>query len=104
MSSLLEKMPRGGEAYDPYFRPEDWSRLQYGRILWKNPTMQARLIAHWTDARHPYSRRFVEVYRPMVERLLQSTDDKKIDAELRLSGHSLRAIMREIPPVFGSFF
>jgi hypothetical protein len=45
-------------------------------------------------------------YRPFVERLLMSeeADNERLDAELRAEGHSLRTIMREIPPVFGDFY
>lgn len=63
-------------------------------------------MQHWTDPRHPGAERFISRYRPLVERVLESTesDDLVLDAELRKEGHSLRTIVREIPPVFGSFF
>jgi len=45
-------------------------------------------------------------YRPFVERLLESieADNERLDTEFRSEGHSLRTIMREIPPVFGDFY
>jgi hypothetical protein len=39
----------------------------------------------------------------MVERILESSlSDDQLDRQLKSEGHSLRAVMREIPPVFGS--
>ncbi len=87
------------------FSYDDRARLEYGRMLWKNPAMRARLLTHWTDARHPYHERF-QSQRKEVEALLESpaARDEQIDQELQQRGLSLRAIAREIPPVFGSFF
>ena len=84
----------------------DQARLEYGRLLWKRPDTRARLMRHWTDPRHPYADRFQEKYRAYVERLLCSTEaeDDAIDEELRQEGLSLRVVVREIPPVFGSFY
>lgn len=84
----------------------DQVRLEYGRLLWKRPRARARLLKHWLDQRHPYAERFSEKYRPWVEMVLESTaaDDDKIDAKLREHGLSLRVIVREIPPVFGTFY
>ena len=84
----------------------DQVRLEYGRMLWKRPSARERLLRHWTDPRHPYHQRFMETYRPHVERLLASSaaDDDAIDLELRKQQLSLRVIVREIPPVFGSFY
>jgi hypothetical protein len=64
-----------------------------------------RLISHWTDARHPYRERFLQ-NRALVERLLASRpeDDPALERELIQHDTSLRAAMREIPPVFGSFW
>ena len=107
MNRKLPKPLREPAApFDPFFVPDDWARLQYGRMFWKMPAMRERLLNHWCDPRHPYSHRFQEKYRPLVERLLKTTkeDNDSIDAEFRKEGHSLRTIMREIPPVFGTFF
>ena len=39
----------------------------------------------------------------MVERILESgLSDEQIDEQLKSKGHSLRAVVREIPPIFGS--
>ena len=92
--------------FDPFFVPDDWARLEYGRLLWKRQETRERLLRHWCDPRHPYSGRFQARYRELVELLLESEadDNERLDADLRKRGHSLRTIMREIPPVFGSFY
>lgn len=84
----------------------DQARLEYGRLLWKRPSARARLLRHWTDPRHPHAERFAREYRTLVERVLIGTaeEDDTLDAELRKQGQSLRSIVREIPPVFGSFY
>ena len=86
--------------------PQDEARLEYGRLLWKRPRTRDRLLRHWLDPRHPYSDRFSQTYRHHVERLLNSpaTDDETLDRELQKAGLSLRVIVREIPPVLGSFY
>lgn len=83
----------------------DQARLEYGRLLWRRPRARARLLRHWTDTRHPYAERFAEV-RPWVEQTLAASaeDDDALDAVLRTKGLSLRAVVREIPPVIGSFY
>lgn len=84
----------------------DQARLEYGRLLWKRDSARERLLRHWTDPRHPYAERFTAEYRPLVERVLVADprQDDALDAELRAEGNSLRTIVREIPPVFGSFY
>ena len=84
----------------------DQVRLEYGRLVWRRPHVRERLLKHWTDPRHPYRERFTETYRPWVEQVL-ATDaeaDDSLDEMLREHGLSLRVIVREIPPVFGSFY
>ena len=90
----------------PYTQVQDLARLHYGRLLWQCPQMRDRLLHHWQDARHPYARRFSAHFRPLVERVLSSaeTDDASLDEALQLEGQSLRSVVREIPPVMGSFF
>lgn len=85
--------------------PQDGARLEYGRILWRNPQARARLIKHWTDPRHPHHERF-EKNRERIESLLRShpAEDDVLDEALRQEGLSLRVLVREIPPVFGSFW
>ncbi len=101
----LAKMNQPVE-YDPYRRPEDHARLEYGRMLWKLPQVRERLLRHWTDERHPYRDRFLTRWRPLVEKVLESDPafDVQLDLELNASGLSLRVVMREIPPVFGEFY
>jgi len=103
--SLLDRVPDPA-PFDPFFVPDDWARLQYGRLLWKHPRPRERLLKHWSDPRHPWSERFLLRYRELVIRLLESPpeDDSRLDAALRQEGLSLRAAVREIPPVFGSFY
>ena len=80
---------------------QDIARLEYGRMLW-NSTARARLLAHWLDPEHPYAERF-QSKRSLVERILESPlPDDQLDLQLQAEGHSLRSVMREIPPVFGS--
>ena len=86
--------------------PHDQARLEYGRLLWKRPLARERLLKHWLDDRHPYRERFVQTHRTHVERLLASSSaqDDDLDREFREQGMSLRSVVREIPPVFGSFY
>jgi hypothetical protein len=90
----------------PYVQMHDLARLHYGRMLWKRPAARERLLRHWTDARHPYAERFTRQFRPQVEKVLEAdpANDAALDEELRASGQSLRTLVREIPPVFGSFY
>ena len=83
---------------------QDEARLEYGRLVWGNAAARARLLQHWTDDRHPYAERFENKWRPWVERVLAECDDDALDAELRQEGLSLRVVVKEIPPVFGSFY
>jgi hypothetical protein len=84
----------------------DQARLEYGRLLWKRPSARDRLLRHWRDERHPYRERFLGQWQPLVERVLasSSSEDDALDAEFRTLGQSLRTVVREIPPVFGSFY
>jgi len=85
-----------------YASYQDLGRLEYGRLLWKNPASRARLLSHWKSPSHPHHARFAQK-RALVERVLApSADDFALDVALRADGHSLRTVAREIPPVFGS--
>lgn len=85
-----------------YASYQDLGRLEYGRLLWSNPVARKRLLNHWTSPSHPHHARFAEK-RALVERVLSSgTDDIALDTALREQGYSLRTVVREIPPVFGS--
>jgi len=86
-----------------YASYEDLARLEYGRILWANPASRGRLIRHWTSPSHPHHERFAE-HRALVEEVLSpNLDDDSLNKALQARGHSLRTVVREIPPVFGDF-
>jgi len=88
-------------VWGKYPNYQDIARLEYGRLLW-NSAARSRLLAHWLNPEHPYVERF-QSKRSMVERILESSlSDDQLDRQLKSEGHSLRAVMREIPPVFGS--
>jgi hypothetical protein len=92
------------KVWGPYPNYEDIARFEYGRMMWRLTDMRERLLAHWLDERHPYRDRFSE-QRALVEEVLTSkVDIVTLDATLRDRGTSLRAVTREIPPVFGSFW
>lgn len=85
---------------------QDEARLEYGRRFWRDPARKARLLAHWQDERHPYRERFMNRWFPWVDRVLSAPfgQDDELDAALQKEGQSLRAIVKEIPPLFGSFW
>ncbi len=92
------------QVWGPYPNYDDEARFEYGRRMWRYPDMRSRLLAHWTDQRHPYRDRFAE-RRALLEEILSSNESPaELDARLRQQGTSLRCVAREIPPVFGSFF
>ncbi len=84
---------------------EEYAKLEYGRLLWRVPASRERLLRHWHDPRHPHAKRFAE-HEAEVARILASPKDAdaRLDAELRQRNSSLRAVVKEIPSVFGSFF
>jgi hypothetical protein len=84
-----------------YLPAADFARLDYGRLLWKNPKARARLLAHWTDPRHPYHERFAE-HRTVVESIL-SAPVERLDDISRHHGISLRAILRAANRRFQAF-
>lgn len=91
-------------VWGPYPNYDDVARFEYGRRMWRLPSMRARLLAHWTDPRHPYRDRFQE-RRSLIEEVLASdAPASDLDRMLRHRNTSLRCLAREIPPVFGSFF
>ena len=94
------------EILGPYAMMHDLARLEYGRLLWRKARTRERLLRHWTDERHPYRDRFLETWRPVVEEVLEAdpAQDFELDAQLKARGLSLRVVVREIPPVIGSFF
>ena len=89
-------------VWGKYPNYQDIARFEYGRMLWKSAPIRSRLLAHWVNPDHPYAARFLSK-RSLVERILESPlPDDQLDRQLQAEGHSLRALMREIPPVFGS--
>ena len=84
---------------------EEYAKLEYGRLLWRVPEYRDRLLRHWRDPRHPHADRFAR-HEAEVRQVLKSPkgSDAALDAELRLRNSSLRAVVKEIPSVFGSFF
>jgi hypothetical protein len=91
-------------VWGPYPNYDDIARFEYGRRLWKYPDIRARLTQHWLDERHPYRERFIE-QRQLIEEILKSKESpEELDRILLNRGTSLRCVIREIPPVFGSFF
>ena len=101
MTALSE---HDSEVWGPYASHHDIARFEYGRRMWQRPRMRARLLAHWSDVRHPYHERFA-AQRELIAAVLESHEPPEVlDRELRTRGFSLRAVAREIPPVLGAFF
>jgi hypothetical protein len=71
-------------------------------LLWKNPSVRQRVLAHWSDSKHPYRHRFLENQETIEEVLGSQSSDEELDRDLRKRNLSLRAVVREIPPVFAS--
>ena len=84
---------------------QEYAKLEYGRLLWRNPEYRERLLRHWRDPHHPHAERFAE-HEAEVTKLLATPkgSDEAVDAELQKRGLSLRVVVKEIPSVFGSFF
>jgi len=99
----IEHEAQHSEVWGPYANYDDVARFQYGRLLWRQPAVRARLLAHWLDERHPYRERFL-AQRALIEEVLISVETPEtLDRRLRVKGTSLRCVAREIPPVFGGF-
>jgi hypothetical protein len=84
----------------PFYK--DIARFEYGRLLWKNPSVRQRMLAHWSHSNHPYLHRFLENQETIEEVLGSQSSDEELDRDLRKRNLSLRAVVREIPPVFAS--
>jgi len=84
---------------------QEYAKLEYGRMLWRDPRSRERLLRHWKDSRHPHAERFA-TFESEVRRILESPPDSDaaLDSELRSRGLSLRVVVKEIPSVFGSFY
>ncbi len=84
---------------------QEYAKLEYGRLLWRVPAYRERLLRHWRDPRHPHAERFGEHEAEVVRVLASPSDsDNALDAELRQRNSSLRAVVKEIPSMFGSYF
>src|SRR5262249_13888201 len=103
MSETGDREPASA-VWGPYPNYDDIARFDYGRRMWRLPDMRSRLLAHWTDPRHPYRERFSERRQLVEEVLCSDISAEELDQQLRQRGTSLRCVAREIPPVFGSFF
>ena len=77
---------------------DDAARLQYSRILWKNPRTRQRLLYVWEHPEHPHRERFEE-NRALVVGFLESDDPQAYVDALRPQTWSLRTLTREIPCV-----
>jgi hypothetical protein len=62
------------------------------------------MLRHWLDPRHPHCDRFRR-NRALVESLLEDRQStlEELEEKLQKQQTSLRAAIREIPTVFGSF-
>jgi hypothetical protein len=82
---------------------EDAARLQYSRILWKNPRTRRRRLYVWEHPDHPHRERFQEI-RPLVVGLLERPDPEAYIESLEPKKWSLRTLTREIPSVIWQFW
>jgi len=77
---------------------EDAARLQYSRILWRNPRTRRRLLYVWEHPDHPHRERFEE-HRDVVVGLLEDKNPQAYVDSLPPMTWSLRTLTREIPCV-----
>jgi len=82
---------------------EDEARLQYSRILWKNPRTRRRLLYVWEHPEHPHRERFEE-NRELIVGLLEDADPQAYVESLAPKKWSLRTLTREIPCVIWEFW
>jgi hypothetical protein len=78
---------------------EDEARLQYSRILWKNPRTRRRLLHVWE---HPHRERFEE-NRELVVGFLEGAGPQVYVESLAPKKWSLRTLTREIRRVIWKF-
>jgi hypothetical protein len=92
------------EALFKYPNYDDLARLEYGRMLWHRADFRERMLRHWLDPRHPHCERFRR-NRALVESILEDETStlEELEGKLQEQQTSLRAAIREIPAVFGSF-
>ena len=58
---------------------KDISRFEYGRLLWKNPSVRQRMLAHWSDSKHSYHHSFLENQETIEEVLGSQSSAEKLD-------------------------
>lgn len=80
---------------------DDDTRLQYGRLIWRNPVGRRRLLYVWEHADHPHRETFA-AQREMVLGLLECADP--FEYLKGFPGWSLRTMTREIPAVIWSLW
>jgi hypothetical protein len=100
----IEQQDAVAAVWGAYPNYDDIARFEYGRRFWRLPEMRARLVEHWLDARHPYRERFLESRNLIEEVLASHMSPEELNEALLKRGTSLRCVVREIPPVFGTFF
>ena len=99
-----QQLDEDAAVWGPYPNYDDIARYRYGRLLWQREDARQRLLAHWLHPEHPHRERFQE-HRALVEELFESDLTlTELDRRFRERGTSLRCVVREILPVFGSFF
>ena len=83
---------------------DDEARLQYSRILWRNPRTRRRLLYVWEHPEHPHRERFEE-NRDLVVGLLECENPESyVDTVAGRGKWSLRTLTREIPSVIWEFW
>ena len=64
--------------------------------------IRQRLLAHWCNPEHPYQQRFFANQTLIEEALGSESSEEEFDERFRKRNPSLRAVVRGIPPAFGS--
>lgn len=81
---------------------KDIVRFEYSRLLWKNPAASQRLLAHWSNPRHPSPPRFLTNQTLIEEALGSESTEEELDERFQKRNPSLQTVARKIPPCFGS--
>lgn len=83
---------------------EDEARLQYSRILWKNPGTRRRPLHVWEHPEHPHRERFEENRELVVGFLECENPQAYVDSVAGRDNWSLRTLTREIPCMIWEFW
>ena len=81
---------------------KDIARFEYSRLLWRNPSASQRLLAHWSNPRHPYPPRFLTNQMLIEKALGLESSEEELDEGFQKRNRSLCVVARGILPVFGS--